>query len=216
MVPHGLPKDLLRFSQRPGQYLSFLGRIAPEKRSDRAIAVARQAGMGLRMAAKIDAVDREYFHEYIEPLLSAPGAEFIGEISEMRKSEFLGNAAALLLPIDWPEPFGLVIIEAMACGTPVIAWDNGAVRELLEPGVTGFIVNSEDQALEAVRRLRDLDRVTIRGVFERRFTAARMARRYLELYRHLAIDAGHRARCVPADEPKPVHPWNDSNADAIA
>jgi glycosyltransferase involved in cell wall biosynthesis len=191
-VPHGLPKDLLRFSPGPGQYLAFLGRMAPEKRPDRAIAIARRTGVLLRMAAKVDVVDSAYFQRQVEPLLAGPGVQFIGEINDAQKSAFLGNATALLFPIDWPEPFGLAIIEAMACGTPVIAWDCGAVRELVEPGVSGFIVSSEDEAIEAVRRLPEIDRRIVRRVFERRFTARTMARRYLVLYRRLTIEADLR------------------------
>jgi glycosyltransferase involved in cell wall biosynthesis len=180
---HGLPPELLTLLSKPsGGYLAFLGRISPEKRPDRAIDIARRAGRPLKIAAKVDAVDVGYYHERIEPLLAVGGAEFIGEINDAGKRLFLGNADALLFPIDWPEPFGLVMIEAMACGTPVIAWDCGSVREVIDHGVTGFIVDSEDQAVEAVARLSELDRAEIRRVFERRFSAPVMARRYLDIY----------------------------------
>jgi glycosyltransferase involved in cell wall biosynthesis len=169
-----------------GDYLAFLGRISPEKRPDRAIAIARRAGLKLKIAAKVDAVDRAYFAEVIEPLLGDPRIEFLGEIGDSEKSTFLGNAAAVLFPIDWPEPFGLVMIEAMACGTPVVAWRCGAVPEIVDDGVTGFIVTSEDEALSAVERASSLDRSEIRRAFERRFTSKVMARNYLALYWSLA------------------------------
>jgi Glycosyltransferase len=185
-VHHGLPEKLLSPVPSPrGDYLAFLGRISPEKRPDRAIDIARRAGMPLKIAAKVDGADVAYYNEQIRPMIAGGGVEFIGEIDEARKSGFLGNAAALLFPIDWPEPFGLVMIEAMACGTPVIAWDNGSVPEVIEHGVTGFIVRSEEEAVDAVSRLGELDRATIRRVFERRFSATVMARSYLELYRRL-------------------------------
>ncbi|WP_028919231.1 glycosyltransferase family 4 protein [Pseudoxanthomonas suwonensis] len=197
-VPHGLPADLLQPPESPrGDYLAFLGRISPEKRPDRAIGIASRAGMRLRMAAKVDAADAVYFHDAIEPLLDEAGVDFVGEIDDARKPGFLGHAAALLFPIDWPEPFGLVMIEAMACGTPVIAWDCGSVREVVEHGVTGFIVSSMDEAVAAVERLHELDRATIRRVFERRFSATVMARGYLELYRRLL---GGGARVADAGE----------------
>jgi len=183
-VPHGLPDHLLHAISQPSQdYLAFLGRIAPEKRPDRAIAIAKRTGRKLRIAAKVDPADKAYFHERIEPLLDHPFIEFIGEISDAEKSAFLGNAAALLFPIDWPEPFGLVLIEAMACGTPVIAWDCGAVSEIVEDGVTGFIVSGETAAAAAVERLAAIDRQNVRRHFERRFTARAMAESYVALYR---------------------------------
>ncbi|MGE3703259.1 MAG: glycosyltransferase family 4 protein [Hyphomicrobiaceae bacterium] len=185
-VPHGLPDNLLQYSPKPGRYLAFLGRIAPEKRPDRAVRIAQTAGMPLRIAAKIDALDRAYFEAEIEPLLSTPGVQFIGEINEQQKATFLANAAALLLPIDWPEPFGLVIIEAMACGTPVIAWAHGSVPELIDHGQTGFIVSSETEAASAVARLAEIDRHQVRRTFEQRFGATTMARNYRELYGCLA------------------------------
>jgi glycosyltransferase involved in cell wall biosynthesis len=186
-VHHGLPEDLLRFRLRPQDgYLAFLGRISPEKRPDRAIEIAARTGRRLRIAAKIDAVDREYWRQRIEPLVRAhPNVEHVGEIGESEKSEFLGNAAALLFPIDWSEPFGLVMIEAMACGTPVIAWRNGSVPEIIDEGTTGFAVRSIDEAVAAVARAERLDRPAIRRVFDRRFTAGRMAKEYLAIYRRL-------------------------------
>jgi glycosyltransferase involved in cell wall biosynthesis len=186
-VPHGLPRDLLPFSPRPkGDYLAFLGRISPEKRPDRAIEIAARAGMPLRIAAKVDKADRAYWDMVVAPLVARhDNVEFIGEIGEAEKASFLGNARALLFPIDWPEPFGLVMIEAMACGTPVIAWDCGSVPEVIDDGVTGFIVGDEAAAVAAVRRAATLDRAEVREVFERRFTVERMAMDYLSIYRGL-------------------------------
>jgi glycosyltransferase involved in cell wall biosynthesis len=181
-VHHGLDAGLYRPSLRGRGYLAFLGRISPEKRPDRAIAIASRVGVPLKIAAKVDRADAVYFDEKIEPLLHNPLVEYIGEIGDDRKSEFLGGAEALLFPIDWPEPFGLVMIEAMACGTPVIAYDCGSVREVVEPGLTGFIVRDEAEAAGAVRRLPELDRAAIRRRFEERFSGIAMARRYLDLY----------------------------------
>lgn len=181
-VHHGIPTDLLPLSESSTGYLAFLGRISPEKRPDRAIAIAKAAGMPLKIAAKIDFVDRQYFHEHIEPLLDHPLIEFIGEIGDAEKAEFLGGASALLFPIDWPEPFGLVLIEALACGTPVIAWPCGSVPEVIDDGVTGFIVRSIDEADAAVRRIDTLDRRRVRAAFEQRFSSVVMARNYLQLY----------------------------------
>jgi glycosyltransferase involved in cell wall biosynthesis len=184
-VPHGLPENLLLKGDGRGGYLAFLGRISPEKAPDAAIRIAARAGLPLKIAAKVDRADREYFKTVVEPLLGQGQVEFIGEIREDQKQDFLGNAAGLVFPIAWSEPFGLVMIEAMACGTPVIAFQNGSVPEVLEDAVTGFIVHSEDQAVEAVRRIGTLDRGRIRGEFERRFTARRMAQNYLKLYARL-------------------------------
>ena len=187
-VPHGIPAELYRAHPHSGDgYLAFLGRISPEKRPDRAIAIARRAGIPLRIAAKVDAVDQAYFHEHIAPLLDDPLVQFVGEISDANKEEFLGNARALLFPIDWPEPFGLVMIEAMACGTPVIAWNCGSVPSVVDDGLTGFIVNSEDEAVDAVMRLPRLNRKSIRSVFERRFTADVMAAAYETVYRQVMM-----------------------------
>ncbi len=208
-VAHGLPSDLLNFNPAAsGGYLAFLGRISPEKRPDRAIEIAERAGLPLRIAAKVDKADEAYWNEVIEPLIArSPRVEFLGEINEAEKQRFLGEALALLFPIDWPEPFGLVMIEAMACGTPCIAFRAGSVSEVLDDGVSGFIVESVPEAVRAVGRIADLPRATVRGAFERRFTAARMARGYLDLYaallqeaetvRRLAAQAGH-ALAAPA------------------
>ena len=171
-------------------YLAFLGRISPEKRPDRAISIAKRLGMRLKIAAKVDAVDVGYFRDEIKPLLADPLIEFIGEIGDSEKSAFLGNANALLFPIDWPEPFGLVLIEAMACGTPVIAWRCGSVSEIVENGKTGFIVDTEDEAVRAVLKLDQLDRRIVRKAFQERFTADVMARNYLRLYWRLCGAAG--------------------------
>jgi glycosyltransferase involved in cell wall biosynthesis len=184
-VYHGLPLDRYRFHPEPGEYFAFLGRISPEKRVDRAVEIAREFGRPLRIAAKIDRVDRDYFQSVIEPLLRDPLVDFVGEIGEAEKQEFLGNAYALLFPIDWPEPFGLVMIEAMACGTPVIAYDNGAVPEVMEPGQTGFVVTELADAVEAASRVAELSRARCREIFETRFTAARMAHDYVRIYQRI-------------------------------
>src|SRR5690349_17363962 len=165
-VPHGLPADLLKPNDRPGDYFAFLGRISPEKRVDRAIAIARKLGVKLKIAAKLDKVDKDYFDAKIRHLMDHPLIEYVGEIGEAEKNEFLGGARALLFPIDWPEPFGLVMIEAMACGTPVIAFNRGSVPEIIEDGVTGFIVNSVGEAIRAAMRIDGLDRKRIRRCFE--------------------------------------------------
>ena len=165
-----------------GSYLAFLGRISPEKRPDRAIRIARAAGIPLKIAAKVDKVDEDYFRNDILPLIDGPGVEFIGEINEQDKTEFLGEAAALLFPMDWPEPFGLVMIEAMACGTPVLAFRRGSIPEIVENGVTGRVVDSEEEAIAALPEILSYDRRAVRQRFEERFTAARMAEDYLETY----------------------------------
>jgi glycosyltransferase involved in cell wall biosynthesis len=182
-VHHGFPPDLYAFHLRSEGYLAFLGRISPEKRPDRAIEIARRCGRRLRMAAKVDDADRAYWTEVIEPLVRAePLVEFLGEIGDHEKSAFLGGADALLFPIDWPEPFGLVMIEAMACGTPVIAVGSGSVPEVVDDGQTGFVVDDVDEAVAAVERLPMLRRPVVRRQFEARFSAEVMARRYLDLY----------------------------------
>jgi glycosyltransferase involved in cell wall biosynthesis len=182
-VHHGLPSNTCGFNRAPiGDYLAFLGRISPEKRVDRAIDIARRAGMRLRIAAKIDAAEEVYFSSIIAPRLTESGVEFVGEVNEEQKCELLRNATALLFPIDWPEPFGLAMIEAMSCGTPVIAWPHGAVPEVVDEGTTGFIVSSNDEAVRAVRRAADLDRRAVRKRFVERFNARRMAHDYVRLY----------------------------------
>jgi len=181
-VHHGLPPTLLRYSPGPGSYLAFLGRISPEKRVDRAIAIAQACGQRLRIAAKVDPADARYFEQKIRPLLDDPLVEFIGEISEADKSSFLGGARALLFPIDWPEPFGLVMIESLACGTPVVAFRGGSVAEVLEHGTTGFVVTTLEEAIEAVNQIDTLDRRACRAAFDRRFTVARMASNYVDVY----------------------------------
>ena len=186
---HGLPKDSLQPLDRAPSYLAFLGRISPEKGLPSAIRVAVKCGIPLKIAAKVDRVDVDYFNEEIKPLLDQPGIEFIGEISDAEKSEFLGGAIGLLTLIDWPEPFGLVMIEAMACGTPVIAFAQGAVPEVIDDGITGFIVDDEDQAVAAVAKLAALPRAVVRKRFEERFTSVRMAEDYLHIYRKLIGDA---------------------------
>jgi glycosyltransferase involved in cell wall biosynthesis len=184
-VYHGLPEDLYRFVKTPGTYLAFLGRLSPEKRVDRAIKIAQGVGMTIRIAAKVDAVDRAYFEHTVVPLLEEPLVEYLGEIGDGDKDEFLGNAYALLFPVDWPEPFGLVMIEAMACGTPVIAYRCGSIPEVIEPGITGFIVDSLEQAVGAVKRLSTLTREHCRRAFEQRFSVSRMAADYMAVYQRL-------------------------------
>jgi len=184
-IYHGLPKDMYNYHEQPKDYLAFLGRISPEKRVDRAIEIAIRAGMPLRIAAKIDAVDRDYYESEIKHLLSHPLVEYLGEIGESEKEGFLGNALALLFPIDWPEPFGLVVIESLACGTPVVAYRNGAVPEIIDHGTTGFIVSSVGEAVQALDRISDIRRADCREAFEARFTDSVMAGNHLNLYRHL-------------------------------
>jgi glycosyltransferase involved in cell wall biosynthesis len=197
-IYHGLPADLLRPRPVKPEYLAVLGRMAPEKAVDRAIHIARRAGMPLKIAAKVDPVDRQYYEHEIRPLLDLPGIEYIGEISDAQKSDFLSGAIGLLMPIDWPEPFGLVMIEAMACGTPVLAYPGGSVPEIVEDGLTGFIVTNEAEAVDAVRRLPDLPRAGIRARFEERFTARRMAKDYLALYSRMAETHAPKLRVVKA------------------
>ncbi len=185
-VMHGLPCDLLTFQAKPRGYLAFLGRICPEKRVDRAIEIAKRLGMPLRIAAKVDKADQAYFEREIVGLLEHPLVTYVGEISDGEKSEFVGNASALLFPIDWPEPFGLAMIEAMACGTPVVAFRHGSVPEVIDEGLTGFTVTSVPEAVKAVERALQLDRHAVRATFERRFSARRMATDYVRLYEFLA------------------------------
>jgi glycosyltransferase involved in cell wall biosynthesis len=203
-VYHGLPRNLHTYRERPGDYLAFLGRISPEKRVDRAVEIARRAGIRLKIAARIYPEERAYFQQTVEPLLHAsrPWVEFLGEVGGREKDEFLGNARALLFPIDWSEPFGLVMIEALACGTPVIGWRNGSVPEIIKDGVTGFVVDSIEEAVRAVGRIgacgenAGLSRWACRQAFEERFDAARMARDYVEVYRRVV--PGGRERVGPA------------------
>ncbi|ANN62201.1 glycosyl transferase (plasmid) [Mesorhizobium sp. 131-3-5] len=188
-VYHGLPPGILPFREKASSYLAFLGRISPEKGPLAAIEIAARARMPLKIAAKIDSVDRSFWRESVEPqVLRNSNVEFIGEINERQKAEFLGNAAALLFPIDWPEPFGLVTIEAMACGTPVVAFNRGAVPEVIDDGVSGFIVKNIAEAVKAVHRVGDLDRARVRRTFEKRFTAERMCADYMAIYRSLTGD----------------------------
>ena len=198
-VHHGLPEDCLSLGSGAGGYLAFLGRISIEKRPDRAIRIARRLGIPLKIAAKVDKVDQDYYESTVKPLLG-PGVEFIGEIDDGAKQEFLGNALALLFPIDWPEPFGLVMTESMACGTPVLAFPCGSVPEIIEPGVSGWIVGTEDEAVRALEDIERFDRAACRGAFEHRFTARRMARDYLHVYRGLldATETAPRLRAAAA------------------
>jgi glycosyltransferase involved in cell wall biosynthesis len=198
-VHHGLPRDLLGFQpQASGGYLVFLGRIAPEKGPNRAIEIAARTGKLLKIAAKVDRVDQSYWEEIIRPMVDAHwNVEFIGEIGECDKEALLGGAAALLFPVDWPEPFGLAMIEAMACGTPIIAFRRGSVPEVVEEGTSGLIVDTIEEAVQAVRRIASLDRAKVRADFERRFTAERMAHEYVKIYRQLtsAYAAQDRTLC---------------------
>ena len=189
-VYHGLPLNLFHLGQKPEQYLAFLGRICPEKRVDRAIEIAISTGIPIRIAAKIDKADEEYFETNIKHLFTHPLVDFLGEIGENDKQQFLGNALGLLFPIDWPEPFGLAMIEAMACGTPVIAYGCGSVPEVVDEGLTGFVVNSMDEAVQAVAKLPGLSRERCRWVFEKRFSALRMVNDYLEVYEKLLDENG--------------------------
>ena len=194
-VHHGLPLNLLRPQPGPQDYVAFLGRICPEKRPDRAIRIAAGAGETLKLAAKVDRVDEEYFTSQIAPMLN-PKAKLIGEIGDAEKTGFLSGAKALLMPIDWPEPFGLVMIEAMACGTPVIAYNHGSVPEVIEHGVTGFIVSNEAEAIEALKQIHTLDRRAVRARFEERFSARRMASDYLDVYESLVAIEPHNLALV--------------------
>jgi glycosyltransferase involved in cell wall biosynthesis len=200
-INHGLPERLLTPQPIKPSYFAFLGRIAPEKGVDRAIRIAQHCGIPLKIAAKVDNADRDYFQDIIRPLLNSPGIEHIGEITDHEKSAFLSGATVLLMPIDWPEPFGLVMIEAMACGTPVIAFNRGSVPEIVEDGVTGFVVEDEIGAIGAVDRLSQLPRENIRKRFEERFTARRMAQDYLSAYRELMDGTVARLRLVVDEAP---------------
>jgi glycosyltransferase involved in cell wall biosynthesis len=197
-VYHGLPADLHKVGEGGGGYLAFLGRVSPEKGLEKAIDVAKATGIPLKIAAKIDKADQEYYEEQIKPLLGHPLIEFIGEINEEQKTEFLGNALALLFLINWEEPFGLVTIEAMACGTPVIALNRGSVPEIIENGKSGFVVQNEEQAIEAVSKLPLLNRNTVRNCFDERFTSRRMALDYVEIYKKLQKQARSKDNLVVA------------------
>lgn len=191
-VHHGLPEDLYRFHPEAGDYLAFVGRLSVEKRVDRAVEIAIRTGRPLRIAAKIDPADEAYFREVVRPLLAHPLVEYVGEIDDSEKNAFLGGAAALLFPIDWPEPFGLVMIEALACGTPVIAWCHGSVAEVIGHGDTGWLCEDIADGVRAVDSLDRIRRARCRAVFEERFTAARMAHDYVEIYEALVEGAGGR------------------------
>ena len=194
-IYHGLPEDMLPYNPDGGDYLVFLGRISPEKRPDRAIEIAVRSGKRLKIAAKIDNVDREYWEQKIEPLVEAhDNVEYLGEVNEDQKAELLGNAGALLFPIDWPEPFGLVMIEAMSCGTPVVAWRNGSVPEVIENGRTGRIVGNLDEAVIAVDEVLALPRVEVRSAFEEQFTVRRMAADYVRVYERLITGHGKKTK----------------------
>lgn len=184
-VWHGLPRNIYRYYDQPGKYLAFIGRFSPEKRVERAIQVAIETGIPLKIAAKVEKKDEAYYEQVVKPLLDHPLIEYVGEIGESEKDEFLGNAMALMFLIDWPEPFGLVMIESMACGTPVIAWRNGSVPEVIDHGVSGFIVESMEQTTEAVRNIGSLSRQGVRATFEKRFVAERMTADYLRVYQSL-------------------------------
>jgi glycosyltransferase involved in cell wall biosynthesis len=207
-VYHGLPASLLTPQPVEPSYLAVLGRIAPEKAVDRAIRIAQRCRLPLKIAAKIDRVDRDYFEREIRPLLDLPGIEYVGEIGDADKSAFLSGALALLMPIDWPEPFGLVMIEAMACGTPVVAYPAGSVPEVVEHGVTGFVVDNEAAAADVIsKQLAQLSRTAIRRRFDQRFTARRMANDYLEIYRELMTGSNRRRSTVNgALKPHPLQP----------
>ena len=200
-IYHGLPPDLYAYRSAPGRYLAFMGRISPETRVDRAIDIAERLGVPLRIAAKIDAVDRDYFNATVAPRLSHPLIDYVGEIGDADKGAFLGGASALLFPIDWPEPFGLVMIEALACGTPVIAYDRGSVPEVVEHGVTGFVVRELEDAVAAARRIESIDRRRCRQAFEERFSVGRMARSYVEAYRTIIGSRGQGPANAPAAVP---------------
>jgi len=200
-VHHGLPLVTEAGTPPPGDYLAFVGRVAPEKRLDRAIRIARHAGFPLKVAAKVDPADARYFNETIEPMIDEPEVEFLGELGEREKLGLLEGARALLFPIDWPEPFGLVMIEAMSRGTPVIAWRCGSVPEVIDDGTTGFIVESEDDAVDACRRVELLGRDAIRRTFERRFSSPVMAKRYLEVYRAVLAQDRCDATLMKAHSP---------------
>ncbi|MGH7232226.1 MAG: glycosyltransferase family 4 protein [Nitrospiraceae bacterium] len=201
----GLPHDLYAGHTKPGGYLAFLGRISPEKGPDIAIEVARRAGLPLKIAAKVDPVDREYFYQVVEPLLNPPDVEYLGELDDQEKNDFLGNACALLCPF-WPESFGLVLIEALACGTPVVSYKHGSFPEIVDDGVTGFLCQNADDMVDAVKRIRQIDRRRCRRTFEERFTAERMAQDYLLAYKDLLVE---KSRINPFSARKKRQPMSD-------
>lgn len=191
-VYHGLPLDLYHFNKKGGDYLVFVGRVSPEKRVDRAIEIAKKAGIKIRIAAKVDKADADYFESKIKKLIDHPLVDFIGEVGEKEKEELLGNALGFIYPIDWPEPFGLAMIESMACGTPVIAYNCGSVPEVIDEGLSGFVVNTQKEAIEAVKKLPGLDRRICRDTFENRFSVKRMADNYLKIYEKMINQRDHR------------------------
>ena len=197
-IHHGLPEKLLTPQPATPSYLAVLGRIAPEKGVDRAIRIAIRCGIPLKIAAKVDRADQEYYDEVVRPLMDHPLIEYIGEIGDHEKSNFLSGAIGLLVPIDWPEPFGLVMIEAIACGTPVIAFNCGSVPEVMDDGLTGFIVNNVDQAVKALGKVDTLDRAKVRATFDRRWTSRRMAEDYVDVYQSLAVKSKPRLRALSA------------------
>lgn len=190
-VYHGLPLDLYSFNADAQDYLVYVGRISPEKRVDRAVEIAIKAGIPLRIAAKVDKVDKDYFDTQIKKLLDHPLIEMLGEVGDQQKQELLGNALGLIFPIDWPEPFGLAMVEAMACGTPVIAYRSGSIPEVIDEGITGFVVNSQEEAVEAVGKLPQISRKRVRETFEKRFSVQRMTHDYLRVYKSL-IEQGDK------------------------
>lgn len=203
-VYHGLPLDLHKKGNGDGDYVAFLGRISPEKRVDRAIEMAGRADINLKIAAKIDKADMDYYHSFIKKLMKQPHVEYVGEIGEQEKGDFLGNAKALLFPIDWPEPFGMVVIEAMACGTPVIAWPHGSVPEILDEGESGFMVKDMETAVRALKNIQALDRAQVRKVFEERFSVNAMAGNYLNLYQKMIEEKGAESKVVSMQSRKQV------------
>jgi glycosyltransferase involved in cell wall biosynthesis len=186
-IYHGLPEDLYSFHEKQGNYLLFLGRISPEKRLDRAIEIAKRFGMPIKVGGKIDEVDKKYYQEVIAPLIQEPYVEYLGEVFQDQKNDLIGNAYAMLFPIDWPEPFGLVMIESMACGTPVIAFHAGSVPEIIQNGISGFICNSVQEAVEALTYIPSINRKHCRAEFEKRFSASQMAKEYLSIYEKISL-----------------------------
>jgi len=203
-VYHGLPRDLYGFHPNHGSYLAFLGRIAPEKRPDHAIEIAKRVGIPLRIAAKVDPTDQIYFHTEIEPLLSDPLIEYLGEITDAEKNDFLGDAMALVCPYDWPEPFGLVLIEALACGTPVLAYRRGSIPEIIEDRVTGFVCEGLDEMMAAIQRIPEIDRRRCRRTFEQRFSVERMAQDYLRVYERALDKTGNKEAESTSFAPWPI------------